>query len=94
MWHLRLGHVNFKATKLLSDNKMTRGLPKLVQPKKVYTGCLMAKQTRRSFPNQVDYHATKVLELIHADLCRPRTPDTKVHNKYFLLLVDDFSRLM
>lgn len=36
----------------------------------------------------------KILKLVHADLCGPISPETKAGNKYFLLLVDDFSRLM
>lgn len=35
-----------------------------------------------------------MLELIHADLCGPISPSTMGGNKYFLLLVDDFSRVM
>ena len=34
------------------------------------------------------------LELVHGDLCRPITPATPSGNRYFLLLVDDFSRYM
>ena len=35
-----------------------------------------------------------MLELIHGDLCGPITPSTPGGNKYFLLLVDDYSRMM
>jgi hypothetical protein len=46
------------------------------------------------FPREGQYRASKVLELIHGDLCRPITPATTAGNKYFLLIVDDFSRYM
>lgn len=36
----------------------------------------------------------QVLELIHADLCGPISPSTIGGNKYFLLLVYNFSRFM
>lgn len=32
--------------------------------------------------------------LMHGDICGPITPPTLAGNKYFLLLVDDFSRYM
>lgn len=94
VWHSRLGHVNFRAMNLMSVTKMVYGMPITKQPKETCTGCLMSKQTRNSFPSQSNYCAKKVLELIHADLCGPIMPATPAGNKYFFLLVDDFSRVM
>ncbi|KAG6469627.1 hypothetical protein ZIOFF_070557 [Zingiber officinale] len=34
------------------------------------------------------------MELLHADICRPISPCTLADNKYFLLIVDDFTRWM
>ncbi|XP_074326585.1 uncharacterized protein LOC141664527 [Apium graveolens] len=48
-WHSRLGHVNFAAMTLMSNKKMALGLPSLIQPNGVCTGCQMAKQTRKPF---------------------------------------------
>lgn len=79
---------------LLSKDKMAYGLPEFVQPKDLCTGCLMSKQTRKPFPGQANFQAKQVLELVHGDLCGPISPTTMAGNKYFLLLVDDFSRVM
>ncbi|KAG6471153.1 hypothetical protein ZIOFF_072254 [Zingiber officinale] len=38
--------------------------------------------------------AKKPLELLHADICGPISPYTLAGNKYFLLIVDDFTRWM
>ncbi|XP_074364620.1 uncharacterized protein LOC141705624 [Apium graveolens] len=73
---------------------MTEGLPKIIQPREIYSGCLMSKQTRKRFPAQSNYRAEQVLDLIHGDLCGPILPETSGGNKYFLLLVDDYSRAM
>lgn len=35
-----------------------------------------------------------MLELVHGDLCGPISPTTMSDNRYFMLLVDDFSRFM
>ena len=94
LWHSRLGHVNFQAMTLMTKNEMVKGVPKLIQPKGVCEACLMAKQTRKPFPAQSNFTAKKVLELIHADICGPITPTTASGNRYFLLFVDDFSRVM
>ena len=34
------------------------------------------------------------LELVHGDLCGPITPTTNGGRRYFLLLMDDYSRYM
>ena len=43
LWHLRLGHVNFKAMQLMSKNHMAHGLPSINQPREICSGCLMSK---------------------------------------------------
>lgn len=57
-------------------------------------GCLMSKQTRRPFPRQTKFHAKRALELIHGNLYGLITLATAGGNRYFLILVDDFSILM
>lgn len=94
LWHARLGHVNFKSMELMIKDKMVYGMPPVVQPREICSGCLMSKQTRKPFPSKASYTASKVLELVHGDLCGPIEPATAGGNKYFFLLVDDFSRVM
>lgn len=94
LWHSRLGHVNFNAMVQMASKEMVHGLPKLSHPKQVCTGCLMSKQVKKAYPQQSNYSAKKVLELVHGDLCGPITPSTKGGCKYVFLLVDDYSRVM
>lgn len=94
LWHTRLGHVNYQALELMYKNKMVHGFPRIISPKHNCTGCLMSKQTRRPFPSQTQFTTKRVLELVHADLCGPITPTTTGGNRSFMLLVDDYSRVM
>ena len=94
IWHARLGHVNFPALKKLSERNMATGVPRIEHPNQVCEGCVLAKQTRISFPSQALFRAQKPLQLVHADLCGPITPTSIGGSKYFLLLVDDYSRWM
>ncbi|GKB86161.1 zinc finger, CCHC-type containing protein [Tanacetum coccineum] len=71
---------------------MASGVPIITHLNQVCEGCVLSKQTRIPFPEQAVFRAKKPLELIHADLCGPITPTTVGGSKYFLLLVDDFSR--
>ena len=46
------------------------------------------------FPKKLNLELQSPLELVYADICGPITPSTISGGKYFLLIVDDFSRLM
>ena len=94
LWHARLGHVNYQALSMMYKEGMVRGLPHVVQPTDVCTGCLMSKQTRKHVPTRSNFAASKVLELVHGDLCGPITPSTASGKRYIFLLVDDYSRVM
>lgn len=38
LWHMRLGHLNFKAMELMSKHNMAQGFPTVAQPSSVCTG--------------------------------------------------------
>ncbi|KAJ9561724.1 hypothetical protein OSB04_006884 [Centaurea solstitialis] len=94
LWHARLSHVNFQVLELMVKKNMVRGVPRVKHPTQVCEGYMVAKQTRQPFPKETEYRATKPLELVHADLCGPISPQTLGGNQYFLLIVDDYSRFM
>lgn len=73
-WHARLGHISFRTLKTMSQNKMVRGLPQINDEAKICESCLVGKQTRQGFPKATTFRASKPLELLHADLCGPITP--------------------
>lgn len=93
-WHDRFGHLNFPALRKMAREGMVRGLPELEQTDQLCEGCLAGKQRRTPFPEQGQLRAERALELVHGDLCGPITPATPGGKKYFLLLVDVFSRYM
>jgi transposase InsO family protein len=93
-WHARFGHLGFQGLKELSKGKMVRGLPPIDHVEQVCDSCLAGKQRRQPFPTASKFHATRPLELVHADLCGPITPETPGGKKLFLLVVDDKSRYM
>jgi transposase InsO family protein len=93
-WHSRFGHVNFTTLKKMAKAELVRGLPTLEQVEQPCEACFAGKHKRASFPQQASRLASKMLELLHGDLCGPVSPSTPRGNKYFLLLVDDYSRYM
>ncbi|KAJ8737027.1 hypothetical protein PYW07_000298 [Mythimna separata] len=93
-WHRRLGHIN--STDL---NKLKNGAVEGVSfdekcgPNKAScTICCEGKQTRLPFPQSVS-KSHEVLELIHTDICGPMENVSLGKARYYLLFIDDFSRM-
>lgn len=54
---------------------------------------MVDKQSRKPFPTKKAWRATSCLQLVHADMCEPMSKDSLGGNKYFLMFIDDFSRM-
>lgn len=89
-WHRRLGHVNFIDLKRIlrsaniefEDRNMDNF---------VCESCVMAKHARQPFKHK-GKRASKVLEIIHSDVCGPMEQMSLGGAKYFVTFIDDFSR--
>ena len=92
LWHARYGHLSFDALGRLEN--MVTGLPHIEHVGELCDSCLVEKQRRLPFPKMAKYRVVEALELVHGDLCGPITPATSDWRKYFILLVDDYSRFM
>ncbi|RVW49504.1 Retrovirus-related Pol polyprotein from transposon TNT 1-94 [Vitis vinifera] len=71
---------------------MVEGLPKLKASQKVCENCLVGKQHRDPFPKESLWRASKILQLIHADICGPINPISNSKKRYLITFIDDFSR--
>ncbi|KAG7536831.1 Integrase catalytic core [Arabidopsis suecica] len=91
-WHARLGHVNLETMKMMINEELVSGIPRITVEKEICASCLFGKQTRKSFPQATTYRASQPLELIHGDLCGPITPSTTAHKRYAFVIIDDYSR--
>ena len=93
LWHLRYGHLNYQGLKLLKQKNMVIGLPFIHMEEKICEGCIYGKMHRLPFP-KTSWRAKAPLELIHADICGPTKTPSLNDRRYFLLFVDDFTRMM
>lgn len=93
LWHLRYGHLNIKGLQLLKSKEMVHNLPTIISSTHVCEGCVLGKQTKRSFPMGKAKRASDVLELVHADSCGPMKEESLTGSKYFFLLTDDYTRM-
>lgn len=72
---------------------MVYGLPTIHEAQEACEGFAIGKQHRDSFPRKRAWRASKPLELIHSDVYGPMKTITHRGDKYFLIFVDDFSRM-
>lgn len=87
VWHRRLGHPSSKALEMLkfSDFSSCKFDSKQCEI------CISAKQTRDSFP--LSFNKTSfAFELIHCDLWGPYRSSALCGSRYFLTILDDYSR--
>lgn len=88
-----MGHANFDKMIKISNFKAVRDLPKIIKPIDiVFKDFQLGKQTKRSFNNK-EYYTTCLLEIIHIELCGPTRTSGINGERYFILLIDDYSRM-
>ncbi|XP_019237807.1 PREDICTED: uncharacterized protein LOC109217959 [Nicotiana attenuata] len=87
LWHNRLGHVPFIKMKGINS------IPIAFASKQPFMSsiCPMARHNRSPFPERTT-STTKVFELLHMDMWGPYHAPTHDNHRYFITLVDDYSR--
>lgn len=93
-WHRRLGHINMNDLE-----KMKKGAVEGVTYQKKQdisksscVVCCEGKQTRLPFSASSSM-SSRVLEVVHTDLCGPMEKKSLGLARYYLLFVDDYSRM-
>lgn len=93
-WHRRLGHINSNSLQKMKDGAV-KGLKckgDFKFSKNTCIPCNEGKQHRLSFPER-GTRAETLLEIIHADVCGPMEVRSVGGSKYFLVLVDDYTKM-
>ncbi|KAF8795519.1 Retrovirus-related Pol polyprotein like [Argiope bruennichi] len=92
VWHNRMCHINKNDIIRTSKNKSVIGMPELKDMDLNCEPCKIAKSRHKSFKPIGKIRSIKPLELLHMDLCGP-FPDVAIGGyRYFLSIIDDFSR--
>lgn len=96
VWHRRFGHLNYKDLTLMR-NGLVDGLEckgtLIKNDFDLCEVCCEGKQARLPF-NHKGNRADSVLQIIHGDLCGPMEETSLGGSKYFLILEDDFTRMV
>lgn len=93
--HRRLGHLNANQLGQMINKRMVDGqLPvtRCVDESDITCEpCILGKQTRKPFPAREGKRSSRVLEVVHSDVCGPVTPTGLNGERYFISFVDDWS---
>ncbi|GJT26295.1 copia protein [Tanacetum coccineum] len=92
--HRRLGHANMRLIQSLASKELVRNLHKLKFDQDFCDACKIRKQAHASHKAKNIVSTTICLELLHMDLFGPSTVRSYKGNRYTLVIVDDYSRLV
>ncbi|GJU83399.1 zinc finger, CCHC-type containing protein [Tanacetum coccineum] len=87
LWHARLGHVHYKRMRDMSKMSL---IPAFDMTHESCKTCMLTKITRQPFKGV--NRESKVLDLIHSDLCDFHANPSLGNNKYVITFIDDASR--
>jgi transposase InsO family protein len=93
LWHKRFGHANYTSLKNLNEFELVENMPKVNDDTCVCDICQMGKQTRLPFPKNQSRRALSKLQLVHSDVCGPMRTSTLNGSRYFVLFIDDLTRM-
>nr|KAJ0203942.1 hypothetical protein LSAT_V11C500257960 [Lactuca sativa] len=88
LWHARLGHIHYKRLKDMSKMSLIPAFD--MQNNEKCKTCMLTKITRQPFKDVVK--ESKVLDLIHSDLCDFHATPSLGNKKYVVTFIDDAYR--
>ncbi|KAH9744862.1 hypothetical protein KPL70_003863 [Citrus sinensis] len=89
LWHLRLGHMSIKGLQELSKQGLLVG--DRIQQLEFCENCIFGKSHRSKF-NKGEHMSKQVLDYAHTDLWGPAQVPSLSGGRYFMSLIDDYSR--
>ena len=89
LWHLRLEHISLKDLKELEKQKVL-GADK-IEKLDFYEDCVLGKSTRASFNKSVN-KTKSILDYVHSDLWGPSQVSSLGRKRFFMSIIDDYSR--
>lgn len=92
-WHRRLGHINFYNLVAVRKKGCVRNIPPIIKPVSTFCyECVKGKKTKVRFRTK-QHNTSRPLEIVHTDLCGPARTRALVGERYFMLFIDDYSRM-
>ena len=78
----------------ISKFRKVRGIPNLKKPNiGLCKICQIGQMGKTNFKSKI-YQSEDILEIVHTDLCGPTGVEIYTREKFFIIFVDDYSRMM
>jgi len=90
LWHARLGHLGEQNIKILSKG-MVGGVNIKNEDLSFCKTCTEGKMTKQPFSGTGNTKSTKLLQLVHSDICGPIPTSSIGGGRYFITFIDDYS---
>ncbi|UYV82781.1 K02A2.6-like, partial [Cordylochernes scorpioides] len=91
-WHRRLGHPSNNKLDLILKNNLLKGLDSINGTLDECDACSLGKMTKVPYAHTDSNQESYPFEAIYVDLCGPMRINSLGGSKYFLTIVDGFSR--
>ena len=93
IWHQHFSHLGMKNLQKLATDQLVNGLDyDVTKDIKLCEPCMDGKHHRSSFPKSGGRRATKLLEIVHSDVCGRLEAKSLNGTEYFVTFIDDKSR--
>lgn len=91
-WHKRLGHFHARGMQQMISLEAVRGMPFFQVSTQICSGCQLGKHARTKIPKETTHNVSRILELVHSNVCGPFKISSTGSARYFVTFVDDFFR--
>ena len=91
LWHMRLGHMGERGMQILSKRDLFSGHK--VQSLEFCEHCVFGKLHRSKFPKKAVHQTKGTLDYIHMDCWGPSRVESIGGHRYFVSMIDDYSRM-
>jgi hypothetical protein len=94
LWHRRMGYIHFDNLAKVNKREEVREIPQITKPTNTLCKyCQQGKKTKTRFKSK-EYSTTRPLKIVHIDLVGPTKTKGLKGEKKFMLLVDDYTRMI
>ena len=93
LWHKRFCHLNEQSLKKIFSHGIVDGINcDKFNDLSFCESCVQGKNHRLPFPKKTERRSTKILEVIHSDVCGKISTPSLSNCNYFVTFIDDSSR--
>jgi len=93
LWHKRFGHFNQISILEMNKKELVEDMYVINNNAQICDTCQQGKQAKLPYPKNQAWRASQRLQLIHTNVCGPMKTAYLSGNKYFILFIDDYTRM-